>query len=106
MKSPIAAITGFAPRLARPPYGGRSPRNVSAFARAGKQLVLWDVNSFDYKLAPPEHVAARVMARVRPGSIVLFHDTCPTTPASIERVVAALHARELAIATVGASLAA
>jgi len=102
----IAAITGAPPRLARPPYGGRSPRNVSAFARAGKQLVLWDVNSFDYKGAPPAYISARVMARVRPGSVLLFHDTCPTTPAAIERIVRELVARELAVVTVGRALVA
>src|SRR5262245_11741277 len=39
----IARATGVVPALARPPYGGRSPRNVRAFARQSKRLVLWDV---------------------------------------------------------------
>src|SRR5262249_38447921 len=38
----IARATGVVPAIARPPYGGRSPRNVRAFARSGKRLVLWD----------------------------------------------------------------
>jgi len=43
----IARATGVVPTLARPPYGGRSPFTVRAFARAGKRVVLWDLNSFD-----------------------------------------------------------
>ena len=45
----IERATGITPALARPPYGGRSPRNVRAIQRAGKRVVLWDVNSFDWK---------------------------------------------------------
>jgi peptidoglycan/xylan/chitin deacetylase (PgdA/CDA1 family) len=70
----IEKATGIVPTLARPPYGGRSPRNVQAFRRAGKQLVLWDVNSYDWKGAPGAEVAQRVVDRVRPGSIILMHD--------------------------------
>lgn len=101
----IARITGAVPRLARPPYGGRSPRNVRAFARAGKQLVLWDVNSFDWKGKPPADVAARVMSRVRPGSIVLMHDICANTPATVRHVVAGLRAHDYALDTVSGVLA-
>ncbi|HEX4450021.1 MAG TPA: polysaccharide deacetylase family protein [Kofleriaceae bacterium] len=70
----IARATGIVPTLARPPYGGRSPRNVKAFRAAGKQLVLWDVNSYDWKGAPGVEVAERIVERARPGSIILMHD--------------------------------
>ncbi len=100
----IRDITGTVPRLARPPYGGRSPRNVRAFARAGKQLVLWDVNSFDWKGKPPVDVAARVMSRVRPGSIVLLHDTCPATSASVRHIVEGVRAQSYALDTVSGLL--
>lgn len=70
----IARATGIVPTLARPPYGGRSPRNVRAFARSAKRLVTWDVNSFDWKGKPADEVAQRVLERTRPGSIVLMHE--------------------------------
>lgn len=98
----IARVTGSVPRLARPPYGGRSPRNVRAFARAGKQLVLWDVNSWDWKGAPPADTAARVLARVRPGSIVLMHDICASTPDALRLIVEALRGQDYELATVSA----
>jgi len=101
----IARITGTVPRLARPPYGGRSPRNVRAFVRAGKQLVLWDVNSFDWKGKPAEHVADRVLTRVRPGSIVLMHDVCAHTPAALRLIIGGLRSRDYALDTVSAALA-
>jgi peptidoglycan/xylan/chitin deacetylase (PgdA/CDA1 family) len=99
----IAHATGHVPRLARPPYGGRSPRNVRAMQRAGKRVVLWDVNSFDWKGAPADDVARRVVDRVRAGSIVLMHearDGGEVTIDAVRMIVPALRARGLELTTV------
>jgi len=96
----IARVAGVTPTIARPPYGGRSTRNVRVFDRLAKRLVLWDVNSFDWKGAPPEDVARRVLSRVRPGSIVLMHDVCDHTIESLELIVLALRARDYELVTV------
>jgi len=98
----IADATGHVPDLARPPYGGRSPWTVRAFARLAKRVVLWDVNSFDWKGKPPSDVAARVCDRAKAGSIVLFHDTAADrTIATLRLVVPALRARGYELVTVG-----
>lgn len=99
----IAQATGVVPRLARPPYGGRSPWNVRAFAKAQKRVVLWDVNSFDWRGAPAGEIALRVMERARPGSIVLMHDARDggeTTIEAVELLVPALRAQGLEPTTV------
>jgi peptidoglycan-N-acetylglucosamine deacetylase len=101
----IARATGTVPELARPPYGGRSPWTVRAFARAAKRLVLWDVNSFDWKGGSAVHITERVLARVRPGSVVLLHEARPGGEITIEAVrllVPALRARGYELVTVGA----
>jgi len=104
----IAQSTGVVPRLARPPYGGRSPFNVRAFAKLEKRVVLWDVNSFDWRGAPADEVATRVLERVRPGSIVLLHDARDggeTTIEAVKQIVPALRARGLAPVTASQALA-
>jgi peptidoglycan/xylan/chitin deacetylase (PgdA/CDA1 family) len=104
----IAQAAGVVPRLARPPYGGRSPMNVRAFARAGKRVVLWDVNSFDWRGAPAGEVALRVVERARPGSIVLLHDARDggeTTVEAVRLIVPALRGLGLAPVTVGELIA-
>ncbi len=101
----IERVIGHAPAIARPPYGGRSPRNVRVFDRLAKRLVLWDVNSFDWKGKPAEDVAGRVVSRVRPGSIVLLHDVCARTMESVEMIVGALREREYELVTVSEALA-
>jgi peptidoglycan/xylan/chitin deacetylase (PgdA/CDA1 family) len=104
----IERATGLVPVLARPPYGGRSPRNVRAFRQAGKRVVLWDVNSFDWKGAPADDVARRVIERARPGSIVLLHEARDRGEVTIEAVrllVPELRARGFELVTVSTSLA-
>ena len=98
----IEDATGQVPDIARPPYGGRSPWTVRAFARLAKRVVLWDVNSFDWKGRPATEVAERVLERARAGSIVLFHDTAADrTIATLRLVVPALRARGFELVTIG-----
>jgi peptidoglycan/xylan/chitin deacetylase (PgdA/CDA1 family) len=103
----IENATGIVPTLARPPYGGRSPRNVQAFRAAGKRLVLWDVNSYDWKGAPGIEVAERVVERVRPGSIILMHDGGRDHKGTLDAVklaVPALRERGYAFETVSRAI--
>lgn len=62
-------------RLFRPPYGRLSPRKAQYLHRHYR-IVMWDVLSgdFDQDLSP-ENCLANVLNNVRPGSIVVFHDS-------------------------------
>lgn len=104
----IRRATGIVPRLARPPWGGRSPKNVRVFQRLRKRLVLWDVNSFDWKGKPAPDVVDRVLSRARPGSIILMHearDGGATTIEAVRLLVPALRARGFELVTVSRALA-
>jgi peptidoglycan/xylan/chitin deacetylase (PgdA/CDA1 family) len=51
--------------------------NASTVDRAGQQslrLVLWTVDSSDWKGLSADRISARVVDRVKDGSIVLMHD--------------------------------
>jgi peptidoglycan/xylan/chitin deacetylase (PgdA/CDA1 family) len=62
-------------RLFRPPYG-RITRSQAACLRKRFKLVMWDVLSADFDEAlTGKHCAANVLEHVRPGSIVVFHDS-------------------------------
>ena len=104
----VSRAAGIIPRIARPPWGGRSPRNVRVFQRLRKRLVLWDVNSFDWKGKPAAQVVERVLARARAGSIILMHearDGGETTIAAVRLLVPALRARGFELVTVSHALA-
>jgi len=76
----IAAATGQAPKMYRPP-GGLS--NDAVRAEAGKQglaEILWDVIPFDWindaNLAASTYM---LKTQIKPGSVVLLHDTYSST---------------------------
>ncbi|MCH2084294.1 MAG: polysaccharide deacetylase family protein [Saprospiraceae bacterium] len=61
--------------LFRPPYGRLKPKQAR-FLQRHYRIVMWDVLSgdFDPKLLP-EQCLENVINNVRPGSIVVFHDS-------------------------------
>ncbi|WP_329485553.1 polysaccharide deacetylase family protein [Kitasatospora sp. NBC_01246] len=67
----IAEVLGERPELVRPPYGSFS----AEVRRFGHPLVLWDIDTRDWDHHDPAQVLARVEAGVRPGSVILMHDT-------------------------------
>lgn len=65
--------TGVVPRYFRPPYGWMGPAAYRTAHRLGQEIVLWDVDSGDFRGSVSASVA-RTIRSVRAGSIVLFHD--------------------------------
>jgi len=103
----IVRAAGVIPTVARPPWGGRSPRNVRVFQRLRKRLVLWDVNSFDWKGKPATEVVERVLDRARAGSIILMHearDGGATTIDAVRLLVPALRERGFELVTVSRAI--
>ena len=103
----IVRAAGVVPKIARPPWGGRSPRNVRVFQRLRKRLVLWDVNSFDWKGKPARQVVDRVLDRARGGSIILMHearDGGEETVAAVRLLVPELRAKGYQLVTVSATI--
>lgn len=61
--------------LFRPPYGQMKPRQVQFLVRHYK-VVMWDVLSGDFDNEnSPERCVQNVVNNVKPGSIVVFHDS-------------------------------
>ena len=71
-KTIIKQITGTAPTLFRPPYGLFNER-VSSYV--GKDnLILWDVDTLDWKYRCADKVIPEAVNAVKEGSIILMHD--------------------------------
>ena len=70
----VQRATGIQARFFRPPYGATGP----AVNRLGRSLglipILWSVDSRDWQMPGTKAIVRRVLANVRPGSIVLLHD--------------------------------
>jgi peptidoglycan/xylan/chitin deacetylase (PgdA/CDA1 family) len=101
----IAETIGAKPRLARPPYGVRTPAYFRATRALGLQTVQWDVAGFDWKRINPKQIADRVLRKVRAGSIILLHDGDSSgkqdrknTVAALPLIIDGLRQRDLQIA--------
>lgn len=72
------AIAPYGQRLFRPPYGHQSrASHLDAFL-LGYDIVTWDVVAEDYLGHNAEVMSKRVISKIRPGSVVLFHDSLCT----------------------------
>jgi peptidoglycan/xylan/chitin deacetylase (PgdA/CDA1 family) len=97
----IVAATNVVPAVFRPPYEESTPGIDRTASRLGLVDVRWSVDSGDaLPGATPARVAAAVAAGVRPGSIVLLHDSHPWTAHAVGLVLAELRARRLHPVTV------
>lgn len=77
--SALRGITGEPVRFFRPPYGQVSGGSLWASQQLGLELVLWSAWGREWADPNPRSVAERVARRLRPGAIVLLHDSdaCP-----------------------------
>lgn len=70
----IREATGRAPGLFRPPAGLRNPWLEPLLAARGLELVTWTRRAYDTVRPGPERVAARLLAGLEAGDILLLHD--------------------------------
>jgi peptidoglycan/xylan/chitin deacetylase (PgdA/CDA1 family) len=52
--------------------------------------IQWDVDSLDWKEIPAHKITERVLSRVKPGSIVLFHNAAIHTPEALPGIIEGL----------------
>jgi peptidoglycan-N-acetylglucosamine deacetylase len=71
----IAEVTGKRPELLRFPYGDIGTQKPSAIRGKGFHVVHWTFSSHDSFLRQSEDIVARVDRLMRPGAIVLMHDS-------------------------------
>ena len=86
----IEAVTGVRPTLFRCPYGEYDDHVIKAVRSLGMTAVQWDVDSLDWKGISAQEIARRVLDRVQPGSIVLFHNAAEHTPEALPEILDAL----------------
>jgi peptidoglycan/xylan/chitin deacetylase (PgdA/CDA1 family) len=89
----LTAITGETPSLFRAPVGMKNPFVHPALSRRGMTLVGWSVRGFDSFGDDAGRVAARIVPRVRGGSIIVMHQGRGFSAACVSRVVDELQAR-------------
>ncbi len=99
----IRAVSGYAPCVFRPPYGAYDGAVVQSARSLSMSTVLWNVDPSDYSQPGAGAIEQRVLAQVRPGSIIISHDgggPRGQTLAAYPGIITALRARGYEIVTI------
>lgn len=70
----LKTLSGYRPRLFRPPEGVYSSTVAKAIESLDYIPVLWTVDTCDWKMPSADTIAERVLSCVEPGVIILCHD--------------------------------
>jgi len=98
--------------LFRPPYSDYNKSLLSFLDHTRQHLVLWSVDSADWREPDANTIAVNVLSHVKPGAIVIFHDSDETEKAdrhptieALDLILPALQARGYKCVTVSELLA-
>lgn len=90
MDAAMSAVTGLQPRLFRPPYGVTNPNLKKAIINGRYTPIGWNIRSLDTVIQDEQKLLKKINEAIKPGAIILFHDTSRTTlailPAFIRQV--------------------
>lgn len=71
----IANIAGVHTSLFRPPYGAVSDELIATAQQLGYKVILWSVDSNDWRGYSPDRILQNIFSEVTPGAIILQHCT-------------------------------
>lgn len=80
-------ISNHKPRLFRPPYGVTTPSLASVVHECNMQPVGWSLRSMDTVTNDPEKLISKIENNVKPGDIILLHDTATVTVKSLQKII-------------------
>ncbi len=83
----IKELTGMEANLFRPPFGDYGNLLITTCAELNYHVIQWDVDSLDWKDLSASAIHDRVMKRIKPGSIVLFHNNGKHTAEALEMIL-------------------
>ncbi len=99
----ISAVTGVPVTLMRPPEGAH---NETVRNNLNYPLIMWSVDSMDWKYRDAQKDYDSIMNTVFDGSIILMHDLYPATAAAVEKLIPDLMAKGYKFVTVSELMAA
>lgn len=80
----VKDITGYTPKILRPTYGSV---NKKLRNNVDLKIVLWDVDTMDWKIKNSKKIASRTINSVSDKDIILMHDTYERTLKAVKIIV-------------------
>lgn len=93
MNSVVRQEIGITPALFRPPYGVTNPNLARAIKRSGFITVGWSIRSLDTVTGNADKLMQRVLKQIKPGAVILLHDTCAVTVQVLPVLIDALRSK-------------
>lgn len=93
----ISKVVGIKPKIMRPTYGAF---NDNLKSQAKMPLILWSIDSMDWKSQDANKIIDLVLSKVRDGDIILMHDIFGATAEAVEYLVPELINRGFELVTV------
>ncbi len=93
----VRKYAGVGPTVCRTPGGGQSTAINSA---VGMPIILWSVDTLDWKIRDAGSVYSKAMSNVNDGAIILMHDLYSSTASAATRIIPALKNRGYQMVTI------
>lgn len=93
----IESVLGKKVNLFRPPYGVTNPSIRRALAVTKHKTIGWNIRSFDGGSKNEKFIFDRIIKRIKPGGIVLLHDTAIQTVSVLEQLLTFLQKKNYAV---------
>ncbi|MFV2198010.1 polysaccharide deacetylase family protein [Nocardiopsis sp. LOL_012] len=84
----VREVIGSDPPTLRPPYGAL---NGTVREHAGLPILLWDVDTMDWRSRDTDEIVARALDKSTAGSVVLLHDIHEPSVRAVPPVLKELH---------------
>lgn len=86
----IEETIGVKTKLFRFPSGEYNKQSFNTVTALGYKCIQWDADSVDWKQSGSDIEYERIMKKVKPGSILLFHNNAKYTPENLDRIISNL----------------
>lgn len=96
-KATFKKLLGHDPIYTRPPYGNI---NDTVRTTVGTPMILWSVDTEDWKSKNVDSIIATTMREIHDGAIILMHDIYPTTLDAVPILIDTLRKNGYELATV------
>jgi peptidoglycan/xylan/chitin deacetylase (PgdA/CDA1 family) len=93
----VAQAVGQPATFLHPPFGAH---NSTSDWLSSWPVVLWDVDTLDWKHRNTERVVGVAVKQTKPGSIVLMHGIHPSTVAAVQKIFSGLRDKDYTFVTV------
>lgn len=84
----------------RPPFGVTNPHIAMSVRQLGLRVIGWNIRSLDTVITDENKILKRISTKVKPGSILLLHDTSEKTIRVLEQLLITLQKENYQLVTI------